>query len=110
MKKQLLRRKEDKLQAAIRLQNTMRWAFVLLTKVNVFVIIIATIVFAAMMIHISLNIENINIKDLGEFAYNYWFGFGIFSPALAGVSGGAKFAQKFAEKKVNSITEMVETK
>jgi hypothetical protein len=103
------RRKEDlKLDNMRKLQNTMRWAFVLITKMNVFVVVMAVIVFAAMMTHFSITNEGINIKDLGEFVYNYWFGFGIFHTGSLAAAGGAKVAQKFGEKKTAVIEEAKE--
>jgi hypothetical protein len=98
--KNLKRRKDDEKFANLnKLQNTMRWAFMTIIKLNVFVVVVAIIIFSAVLVHISLNLEGVNIRDLGEFVYNYWFGIGLFHTGSLASAGGAKAVQKFGERK-----------
>jgi hypothetical protein len=90
---------EKKIENMSKLQNTMRWGWMTIVKLVTGITIVAMLVFSAILVHVSLRSETLNLRDLGEFCYNYWLGFGIFVTGLIAVAGGNKAIQSFSNRK-----------
>ena len=84
------------------LSSVMRWGFRVIIKLTVFEVILGMTVFSIMLVHWSINREA-SIRDIGEFAYNYLFGFAVLTTGLIASAGGAKAVQSFSENRPGGL-------